>query len=147
MALRARRMGLRILVDFHYSDSWADPGHQEKPAAWAGHSVDQVATDVSAFTTSVLTALKNGGVVPEWVQVGNEITNGKLWPEGRTSEQDTNLARLINAGYDVVKAVDPQTKVIVHVDRGYNNGLFPWFFDHLQRAGRQVRRDRLFLLP
>ena len=135
LAQRAQTMGFRILLDFHYSDSWADPAHQKKPAAWAGHSIDQLVKDVSEFTTSVLTTLKNDGIVPEWVQVGNEIPGGMLWPEGRTSEQDTNLARLINAGYDAVKAVDPQTKVIVHVDRGDNNGLFRWFFDHLQRAG------------
>ena len=135
MARRAQRMGFRILIDFHYSDTWADPAHQQKPAAWAGHPIEQLATDVFRFTTGVLTTLKNGGVIPEWVQVGNEIPGGLLWPEGRTSEQDTNLARLINAGYDAVKAVDPQTRVIVHVDRGDNNGLFRRFFDHLQRAG------------
>jgi arabinogalactan endo-1,4-beta-galactosidase len=135
LARRVQRMGFRLLLDFHYSDTWADPAHQEKPAAWAGHSIDQLADDVARFTTSVLTTLKDAGVTPEWVQVGNEIRDGMLWPEGHTSEDDTSLARLINAGYDAVKAVDPQTKVIVHVDRGDDNGLFRRFFDHLQRAG------------
>ena len=135
MARRAQKMGFRILIDFHYSDTWADPGHQQKPAAWAGHSINQLETDVFQFTADVLATLKKDGITPEWVQVGNEIPGGMLWPEGRASDQDTNLVGLINAGYAAVKAVDPQTKVIVHLDRGDNNGLFRRFFDHLQRAG------------
>jgi len=82
MALRAKNLGMRIMIDFHYSDSWADPGQQNKPAAWASHSFTTLLSDVYNHTFEVLTALKNAGVTPEWVQIGNEIPGGMLWPDG-----------------------------------------------------------------
>ena len=75
-ATRAKNLGLRLLLDFHYSDSWADPGQQTKPAAWAGQNIASLQTSVYDHTFNVLTSLKNAGVVPEWVQVGNETNNG-----------------------------------------------------------------------
>ena len=81
-ALRARNAGMRILIDFHYSDSWADPGKQTKPAAWTG-DINYLKTAVSNHTAEVLNALKMAGVTPEWVQTGNETNDGLLWPEGK----------------------------------------------------------------
>jgi arabinogalactan endo-1,4-beta-galactosidase len=135
MAERAQKMGFRIMIDFHYSDSWADPSKQTKPKAWAQHDFSDLQRDVYKHTRDVLTALKKSGVTPEWVQIGNEICDGMLWPDGRASQNPENLARLINEGYRAVKSVDPKIKVIVHIDRGHDQGLYRWFFDLLQENG------------
>ncbi|RKS99606.1 glycosyl hydrolase 53 family protein [Flavobacterium sp. 123] len=129
MAVRAKKMGMRIMIDFHYSDSWADPGKQIKPKAWENHSFSQLLTDVYNHTFDVLTALKSAGVTPEWVQVGNEIPGGMMWPEGSTKNWN-QLAQLLNKGHDAVKAVDATIKVIVHLDEGNNGEKFRLFFDN-----------------
>lgn len=84
-AQRAKAQGQRIMIDFHYSDTWADPGHQTKPAAWSSHTIGQLYTDVYNHTTGILNYLKSNGIAVDWVQVGNEINGGMLWPEGSTS--------------------------------------------------------------
>ncbi|RSK33885.1 glycosyl hydrolase 53 family protein [Hymenobacter metallilatus] len=134
MATRAKNLGFRIMIDFHYSDSWADPGQQTKPAAWANHSFAQLLTDVYDHTYTVLSSLRANGVTPEWVQVGNEIPGGMLWPEGSTANFG-QLTQLINKGYDAVKAASPTSKVVVHLDKGNDNARFRWFFDQLTANG------------
>jgi len=129
MAIRAQKLGMRIMIDFHYSDSWADPGKQTKPAAWANHSFTELLNDVYKHTFDVLTSLKTAGVTPEWVQVGNEIPDGMLWPEGKSANFG-QLAQLLNKGYEATKAINPAIKVIVHLDQGNDNGRFRWFFDN-----------------
>jgi arabinogalactan endo-1,4-beta-galactosidase len=129
MAVRAQNLGMRVMIDFHYSDSWADPSKQTKPATWATHSFTELLNDVYNHTFDVLNALKLAGVTPEWVQIGNEIPGGMLWPEGSTSNFG-QLAQLLNKGYDATKAVDASIKVIVHLDQGNNNAKFRWFFDN-----------------
>lgn len=129
MAVRAHKMGMRIMIDFHYSDSWADPGKQNKPLAWKSHTFSELLNDVYFHTEDVLKALKTAGVTPEWVQVGNEIPGGMLWPEGST-DNFNQLAQLLNKGYDATKAVDKNIKVIVHLDEGNNSKKFRWFFDN-----------------
>lgn len=128
MAVRAQKMGMRIMIDFHYSDSWADPGKQNKPLAWKDHTFPELLNDVYDHTTDVLKALKEAGVTPEWVQVGNEIPGGMLWPEGST-DNFGQLAQLLNKGYEATKAIDKKIKVIVHLDEGNNSQKFRWFFD------------------
>ena len=128
MAVRAQKMGMRIMINFHYSDSWADPGKQNKPAAWAKHSFPELLSDVYNHTYDVLKMLGNAGVTPEWVQVGNEIPSGMLWPEGHT-DNFAQLAQLLNKGYEATKAIDSKIKVIVHLDEGNKNEKFRWFFD------------------
>ncbi|WP_223253638.1 glycosyl hydrolase 53 family protein [Flavobacterium sp. LM5] len=128
MALRAQKAKMRIMIDFHYSDTWADPAKQAKPAAWANLSFDALQKKVYEHTFDVLTALKKAGVTPEWVQVGNEIPGGMLWPDGSTNNW-AQLAQLLNKGYEATKAVNAKIKVIVHVDEGNNNEKFRWFFD------------------
>jgi len=131
-SLRAKNLGLRIMIDFHYSDTWADPGHQTKPAAWAAQDFATLKTSLTNHTTDVLTELKNNNITPEWVQVGNETNDGMLWPDGKASTNMANFAQLVNAGYDAVKAVFPSAKVIVHISNGYDNSLFRWMFDGLK---------------
>jgi arabinogalactan endo-1,4-beta-galactosidase len=133
-AVRAKAQGLRIMIDFHYSDTWADPGKQTKPAAWTG-DVAALKTSLAAHTTDVLNALKTAGVTPEWVQVGNETNDGMLWSEGRASTAMANYASLVAAGYDAVKAVFPAAKVVVHLSNGWDNALFRWNFDGLKNNG------------
>ncbi len=134
MAVRAKNMGMRVMIDFHYSDSWADPGKQKKPAAWEGHDFPTLLNDLYAYTFDVMTALKTAGVTPEWVQVGNEIPGGMIYPEGSTDSWP-QLAQLINEGYDAIKAVSPESKVILHVDQGNNNDRFRWWFDAAKANG------------
>lgn len=134
-AIRAKNLGMKILIDFHYSDSWADPGKQTKPAAWATQDFATLQTSVYNHTVSVMNALKTSGITPEWVQVGNETNNGMLWPDGKASVNMANFAKLIIAGYDAVKFVSSTTKVMVHISNGYDNALFRWMFDGLKNNG------------
>jgi arabinogalactan endo-1,4-beta-galactosidase len=138
MALRAKKMGMRVMIDFHYSDSWADPGKQNKPAAWKNHSFPELLNDVYQHTFDVLTAVKKAGVTPEWVQIGNEIPGGMLWPEGSTDNWK-QLGQLLNKGYEATKAVDKNMKVIVHVDEGNNIAKFRNFFDNA--TAQKVKYD------
>ena len=140
MALRAKNMGMRIMIDFHYSDSWADPAKQTKPAAWAQHSFTQLLTDLYNHTYEVLDTLKSIGAKPEWAQIGNEIPGGILWPDGSSSNWP-QLGQLLNKGYDATKAVDSAIKVIVHIDQGNDNARFRWFFDNCRTQG--VRYDMI----
>jgi arabinogalactan endo-1,4-beta-galactosidase len=128
MAVRAHNMGMRIMIDFHYSDSWADPSKQTKPAAWASHTFSGLLDDVYNHTYEVLHALQSAGVTPEWVQIGNETNDGMLWPDGKASTNMANFASLISAGYDAVKSVSATSQVIVHISNGYDASLFKWMF-------------------
>jgi len=147
-ARRAQALGYRLLIDFHYSDGFADPGKQTKPTAWQSYTVDQLKQAVYDHTTAVLTSLKNNGITPEWVQVGNETNDGMLWPEGRiTVNGFGNFAAFVDQGYAAVKAVSPTTKVIVHIANGYSNGTFRYIFDGLQTAGARWDVMGLSLYP
>ena len=135
MAVRAKNAGMRVMINFHYSDSWADPSKQVKPAAWKDLTFEQLKQALYDYTVDVMSALKTAGVTPEWVQVGNEIPTGFLYPEGSIYKADGKtedwapMVQLLNKGYDAVKFVSPDTKVILHVDRGNDNGRFRWWFD------------------
>ncbi len=133
-AKRAAAQGQRIMIDFHYSDTWADPGHQTIPSAWAGHSASQLAADVYNHTYSILSYLKANNVSVEWVQVGNEINSGMLWPYGRTPNF-SQLATYINNGYDATKAAYPSAQVVLHLANGDDDAMFRWFFDNVKSAG------------
>ena len=134
-AIRAKKAGMRLLIDFHYSDTWADPGQQQIPAAWSAYGLDSLKLALAAHTTNVLKALKANNITPQWVQVGNEVNDGMLWEIGRASTRITNFSQLVSAGYDAVKKVDSSIKVIVHVSNGYNNSLFRYLFDGLKSSG------------
>jgi arabinogalactan endo-1,4-beta-galactosidase len=138
MAMRAKAMGMRVMINFHYSDSWADPGKQTKPAAWSAHSFSQLLNDVYNHTFEVLDTLKQCGVTPEWAQIGNEIRGGMLWPDGKSSNWP-NLGQLLNKGYDAAKAVDSSIKVVIHLEGGNENAKSRWFFDNAKAQG--VRYD------
>ncbi|MFM0597507.1 MULTISPECIES: glycoside hydrolase family 53 protein [Paraburkholderia] len=134
LARRAAALGMRVLIDFHYSDWWADPGKQYPPHAWVGKDLAQTCALLSDYTSHVLNLLKRDGVRPEWVQVGNEITGGMLWPLGKYDQWD-NLAQLLKAGHDAVKSVDDRIKVMLHLDSGGNNATSRWWFDSATQRG------------
>ncbi len=135
MAYIADSMGFNILIDFHLSDTWADPGHQTKPAAWTNDSFAQLQTDVYNHVYSVLDTLKSIGVTPKWVQIGNEVGNGMLWPDGKAPANMSNFAKLITSGYNAVKAVDSTIQVIVHLEDGHKDSMFRQIFDGLKSYG------------
>lgn len=140
MAKRAAEAGMAVMIDFHYSDFFADPSRQNTPSEWAGLDLNGLCAKVAEHTRNVLTALKSAGVTPLWVQVGNETRPGMLWETGRLYNDKgeisggwSNYAALSNAGYDAVKSVFPAAKVIIHIDNAYQDNT--WFFDKLKAAG------------
>jgi len=136
MASRIKAQGMKLLVDFHYSDSWADPGKQVKPAAWANLSLAQLNTAVYNHTFDVLNSLKNQGTTADMVQIGNEINPGMLLPTGSTSNWG-NLAQLLTSGINAAKAVSSSTLIMLHLAEGGNNGLFRSWFDQATSRGVQ----------
>ncbi|MDN3295172.1 glycosyl hydrolase 53 family protein [Streptomyces ficellus] len=134
MAQRIKSQGMKLLVDFHYSDIWADPGAQTKPAAWASHSYSQLRTDVYDHTYDVLNALKAQGTTADMVQIGNEINTGLLWPEGSTDNWQ-QTAGLLKSGISAAKAVSSSTRIALHLAHGGDNGLYRWWFDNATAQG------------
>ena len=147
MALRAKQLGLDLMVDFHYADSWADPSQQPIPAAWQGHSFKQMKKDLRAHTIDVLQLLKQNGVTPRWVQVGNETANGLLWPMGHIKDNPKQYAGFIRAGYDAVKEVFPEAIVIIHLDRGHKQDLYDWNLDIVRKYGGKWDMVGMSLYP
>lgn len=129
MAERAESKGFDIMVDFHYSDHFADPEYQDMPQQWTDAGYDELLTYVYDYTYYVMDALAKKNITPKWVQVGNEINSGILLPYGSSGTNFRQLAGLLNSGYDAVKAVSPSSKVITHLANGQNNSMFQWFFD------------------
>ena len=140
-AMRAQQLGMRMMIDFHYSDTWADPSKQTVPSAWKNYDFEEMKAAIAKHTKDVLTALKEKNINVEWVQVGNETTDGMLWNDnndaltGRASKNMANFAAYVSAGYAAVKAVYPEAKVIVHLDKGNNLKQYTWLFDGLKANG------------
>ena len=133
-----KQRGMKLLIDLHYSDTWADPGKQFKPAAWNSHNLTQLRTDVYNHTLAVCNALKNAGATPDMIQVGNEITPGMLWEEGRINNNNfANVSALIKEGYNAVKACNASTQVMLHIDRGGDNAASRWWYDGVIGQGVQ----------
>ena len=137
MARRAHDAGMALLIDLHYSDTWADPGKQIKPAAWEKIDFPALRQAVYDHTFAVLSALKRQGTEPQMVQIGNEITNGMLWPDGRVPEHFDQLADLLKSGIAAARAVDPKIKVVLHHDKGKNNQAVRQWLDKLIARGVQ----------
>ena len=134
MAKRAKEWGMKVMINFHYSDSWADPGKQNKPKDWEGLNFEELKQALYDYTYDVINDLKKEGISPEWVQLGNEIPSGMIHPEGHTDNWP-QLVELLNKGYDAVKAVSPSSKIILHVAQGNNNERFRWWFDNAEEHG------------
>jgi arabinogalactan endo-1,4-beta-galactosidase len=146
-AVRAKNLGMKILIDLHYSDWWADPGKQNKPAAWASQDFNTLKASAYNYTVDVMNALKTNGITPDWVQVGNETNDGILWPDGKASANMANFAQLVNEGYDAVKSVSASSKVIVHISNGFDSNLFRWIFDGLKNNNAKWDVTGMSLYP
>ncbi len=130
MAKRVKAAGLKLLLDFHYSDYWADPQQQNKPAAWIGEDFTALQKSVYDYTVKVMQELKAQGTTPDMVQIGNEINHGMIWPDGAINNLDS-LSRLIYAGIKGVKAVSPQTAIMLHIALGGQNAEARFFLDNM----------------
>jgi arabinogalactan endo-1,4-beta-galactosidase len=138
MALRLKEYDIKLLVDFHYSDDWADPGKQIKPVAWKEYDFEQLKQALYYHTFDVCSSLVAQGTPPDMIQVGNEINAGMLWPDGDYNHFD-NLAALLKEGHRAVKDCSSTTSVMLHIAEGGDNDLARWWFDNI--TGRDVPFD------
>ena len=134
MAKRVKAAGMKLLLDFHYSDTWADPGKQFKPAAWKDYNFEQLKDAIRLYTKNVLTALKEQGTIPDMVQVGNEINHGIIWPDGASKNMDT-LSAFIKAGIAGVNDVDATIHIMLHIACGGQNDESKYFLDNMLSHG------------
>lgn len=134
LARRARALGLPWLLDFHYSDFWADPGKQTTPKAWQGYGEDQLEKAVYDYTFAVMTVLREENLLPAMVAPGNEVSNGLLWPTGKRPNWK-NIVRYMGAGIRAVRAAAPGIPIMIHLDNGGNNALYREWFDHWLELG------------
>ncbi|HTS12947.1 MAG TPA: glycosyl hydrolase 53 family protein [Candidatus Limnocylindrales bacterium] len=135
LAQEAKKRGFHFLLDFHYSDTWADPGKQFTPAAWQSMSHAQLVKAVFEYSRDTIAALREAGVLPDMVQVGNEITNGMLWPDGKLPANWDNFAELLKAGIAGVRVGsgdEPSPRIMIHIDRGGDKVRTKEFFDKLE---------------
>lgn len=134
IAKKVTREGFSVLLNFHYSDFWTDPLKQIKPKAWADYSVSQLEKAVYEYTVSVMERFQREKIHLTMVQVGNEVTNGLLWPEGKWPNYD-NIAKFLNAGIRAVREVNDEIPIMIHLDQGGNHELYvKWFDEFLKRA-------------
>ncbi|QDS74448.1 hypothetical protein FKW77_006400 [Venturia effusa] len=136
LAKRVKAAGLGIILNLHYSDSWADPAKQSKPAAWRNLSTTALIAKVATYTTSVLDAFSHHGIHVQLITIGNEIRAGFLWPTGQWDQFPT-MVKLIEAGIEGVadSKIVPKPKIMLHLDRGYSWGTQEWFYDNLIANG------------
>lgn len=134
LARRIKEHGMKFLLDFHYSDFWTDPGKQIIPKEWKGLGVDELEQKMYEYTYSVLTQLKAEALMPDMVAVGNELSNGLLWPYGKVPEYD-NIAKFIKAGVRAVRDISSDIQVMIHLDNGGNNNLYREWFDNFNSRG------------
>ncbi len=153
LARKIKASGALLLLDIHYSDTWADPQHQETPVAWRGLGIDSLEKVVEGYSRQTIASLKAAGAMPDWVQVGNEITRGMLWPTAQLAipgsqkynppepydsvMQWNNLTRLLEAGVRGVMegaGGDTPPRIALHIDRGGDWATTKWFFDHIEAA-------------
>lgn len=138
--------GFGVLLNFHYSDFWADPGKQIKPKAWKDYGVEELEKAVYEYTKESMLAFLNAGVNITMVQVGNELSNGLLWPEGKVPNYD-NIAKFVNAGIRAVRAVKKEIPVMIHLDNGGKNELYREWFDHFMERGEEFELIGLSYYP
>lgn len=131
---RVTDAGLGVLLNFHYSDFWADPGKQIKPKAWASYGVEELEKAVYDFTKDSLQKVLDAGVNVTMIQVGNELSNGLLWPEGQLPNYD-NVAKFVSAGIRACREVKADIPLMIHLDNGGNNALYRDWFDHYMERG------------
>jgi arabinogalactan endo-1,4-beta-galactosidase len=138
LAKKAKSMGYKFLLDFHYSDTWADPGKQFTPKAWEKMSHQELVKAVYDYSAATMKAFRDAHVLPEMVQIGNEVINGMLWPDGKLPENWDNFADLVIAGINgVFVGCDPlyTPDIMIHIDQGGNIVNTRYFFNKLLTYG------------
>lgn len=146
IAKRVTAAGFGVLLNFHYSDFWADPGKQIKPKAWMQYGTEELERAVYEYTKDTIDRFERAGIRLSMVQVGNELTNGLLWPEGQVPNYD-NIARFVNAGIRGVRAVRKDIPVMLHLDNGGNNALYREWFDEFMKRGEEFEIIGLSYYP
>ncbi len=146
MAQKVKEKGFSLLLDIHYSDFWTDPGKQIKPKAWKDLTGEALEAAVYDYTVEVMERMKSEGVLPDMVQVGNELSNGLLWPDGHTPAYDV-IRRLVNAGIRGVRKCAADIPVMLHLDNGGNNDLYREWFDHFMDGGEEFEYIGLSYYP
>lgn len=134
---------LNVMIDFHYSDLWADPSRQQKPKAWEGLSFDQLLQKVAEHTREVLTAVKEAGVTPRWVQIGNETRSGMIYPDGALYDSNwkalpdgwKKFTQLYMAGYNAAKEVLPNAQVMPHINTASKQSDNLWWLEQFKAHG------------
>ncbi len=141
LAKRAKSLGLSFLLDIHYSDFWVDPYKQTVPKAWKNYSFDELVSVMYTYTTEVLNRLKSEGVTPDMIQVGNEITYGMLWPQGKIEKKSwkdygadeyDDFCTLLKSGIKAVRDFDPSIPIIIHLERSFDNDYYRFFFNEMK---------------
>ncbi len=135
MALRAQSLGMPVMIDFHYSDWWADPGKQPIPKAWEGMSLKQMRKALARHTRETLQLLKKNHIDVRWIQIGNETTNGMLWETGRAETNMRGYALLTKSGYEAAKRVYPNAQCIIHLDAGCDINRYHFILNGLRENG------------
>jgi arabinogalactan endo-1,4-beta-galactosidase len=138
LAKEAKKLGFKLLLNFHYSDTWADPAKQFIPSAWEEKSHKELVSAVFEYTRNVMVKFGEAGVFPDMVQPGNEVINGMLWPDGKIPENWDNFADLLRAGIEGVNAGSgdlPRPKIMIHIDQGGNKERTKYFFDKIIEYG------------
>ena len=138
----AKDRGMKFLLDYHYSDTWADPGKQFLPVAWEGLSHAELVDSVFEYTKATMIAFREAGAFPDMVQVGNEISNGMLWPDGKLPENWDNFAELVQAGINGVYAScgnNPCPEIMIHIDKGGDRDFTERWYDKFHSYG--IRYD------
>lgn len=143
---RVTEAGLGVLLNFHYSDFWTDPGKQIKPKAWKDYGVEELEKAVYDFTLESLQKVIGAGVRVTMIQVGNELSNGLLWPEGQVPNYD-NIARFVSAGIRACRKVDAKIPLMIHLDNGGNNELYRRWFDNYMKRGEDFEYIGLSYYP
>jgi len=136
-AKQAKALGFGLLLDFHYSDDWADPAHQVTPLAWQKLKHRQLTDAVFAYTRDTIATFREAGLLPDMVQVGNEVTAGMLWPDGKLPDNWDNFTELLSAGIRGVaegSGSERPPKIMIHIDKGGDIEATRWFFSHLAAA-------------
>ena len=134
LARDAHQLGFKFLLDFHYSDTWADPGKQFLPKTWEGKTHAELEQLIFAYTRDTIRAFRDAGVMPDMVQPGNEIINGMMWPDAKLPDQWDHFAALLKsaiAGVDAGRGEAPRPLIMIHIDRGGDVKKTKWFYDHL----------------
>jgi len=134
LARDAKQRGMKFLLDYHYSDDWADPGKQYLPKAWEKLSHEQLVNAVFEYTRDTIVKFREAGVLPDMVQIGNEVINGMMWPDGKLPENWDHFAALVYAGINGVDAGRgnlPRPEIMIHIDRGGDLAATRAFYDKL----------------